>query len=40
MGEFVTFKRGGRGRGRMVDGFKTTHAIIAYHHYNWEFEYR
>jgi hypothetical protein len=32
LGEFFTFKRGGRGRGRIVDGFKTTYAIIAYHH--------
>jgi hypothetical protein len=30
---------GGRS-GRMVVGFKTTCAISAYHHYNWEFEPR
>jgi hypothetical protein len=32
--------KGRRGRDRMVDGFTTTCAISAYHHYSCEFEPR
>ena len=31
---------GHRGRDRMVVGFTTTYAIIAYHYLGWEFESR
>ena len=37
--EIYNLKRGRRGRDRMVDGFITTYAIRAYHHY-CEFESR
>ena len=33
-------RRGRRGRDRMVIGFTTTYAIIAYHHKSCEFELR
>ena len=33
-----TYRRGHRGRDRIVVGFTTTHAISAYHHLRCEFE--
>ena len=34
-----SYRRGRRGRDRMVVGFTTTHAISAYHHLRCEFEF-
>ena len=36
----ISSREGGDGRDHMVDGFRTTHAISAYHHYCFEFEPR